>query len=62
MNIVEEPKTESELEKILNKNYKFKRKNKINCLKISNYFLNYGLNINIILLFLIVRVNFWVKY
>ena len=31
----EEPKTESELKKILNKNYKFKKKNKINCLKIS---------------------------
>ncbi len=43
MNIVEEPKTESELKKILNKNYKFKKKNKIGCLKVSNYFLNYGI-------------------
>ena len=41
-NITEEPKSELELKKMLKKNYKFKKKNINACLKIANYFLNYG--------------------
>lgn len=44
LNIVEEPNNLNELKKILKKNYYFKKKNKIGCMKIANYFLNYGIN------------------
>lgn len=42
-NITEEPKNNLELKKMLQKNYKFKKKNINACLKIANYFLNYGI-------------------
>ena len=43
-NIAEEPKTNNELKKMLNKNYKFKKRNTKECLKVANYILNYGTN------------------
>ena len=43
LKIVEEPKNSNILNKILSKNYVFRKPNKLNCLKIANYFLNYGI-------------------
>ena len=42
LNIVEEAYSINQLKNILNKNYKFKNKNINNCLKVANYFLNFG--------------------
>ena len=41
--ILEEPKSFSELKKMLSKDYFFKKRSKKGCLKIANYFLNYGI-------------------
>ena len=43
-NVVEEPKTKNDLRKMLNKNYKFKKKNLLKCLQFANYFLTFGIN------------------
>ena len=43
LKIVEEPKNSNNLSKILSRNYVFRKPNKLNCLKIANYFLNYGI-------------------
>lgn len=43
LGIVEEPKSSKDLRKILSKKKKFRKSNMLNCLKIANYFLNYGI-------------------
>lgn len=40
--IVNEPKTSDELKKLLKENYKYKKRNLLECLKVANYILNYG--------------------
>ena len=42
-NVVEEPKTNNDLRKMLNKDYKFKKKNLMKCLQFANYFLTFGI-------------------
>ena len=43
LNIAEEAYSINQLKNILNKNYKFKNRNINNCLKVANYFLNFGI-------------------
>ena len=42
LDIADEPRSTNELKNMLNKDYKFRKKNTNNCLKIANYFLNFG--------------------
>jgi hypothetical protein len=43
LKIAEEPKNFNNLNKMLSGKYKFRKSNKLNCMKIANYFLNYGI-------------------
>lgn len=43
LQIAEEPKNLKSLNNMLSSKYKFKKPNKLNCLKIANYFVNYGI-------------------
>jgi capsule polysaccharide export protein KpsC/LpsZ len=43
LKIVEEPRSINKLKKMLSKGYVFKKRDKKGCLKIANYFLNFGI-------------------
>ena len=43
LKITEEPNNLHSLSKMLSNKYKFRKSNKLNCMKIANYFLNYGI-------------------